>query len=231
MSVDQRADAVETTVRPSPKRPAPEQVVAVKPRRNMRLVLLGIALAVIFALLAVWAVNRAGAARSVVVVSKDVEAGDQIAASDLSTTQVRGGESLSTVPADHLESIVGMRASHPMPAGTLVNDEAFQRRVTPRSGEVLVPVQVKTGQYPASGLESGDSVRVVVTGGGQSLEGLEPGSAFNGVVLSVGELDESGAMTVDVSISSKYATSAAAAAGTGRISILNAAPGGSGGDG
>lgn len=208
--------------------PAREEVTAVKPRRNLRLVLLGVALAVVFALLAVWAVNRAGEARQVVVVTQDVRAGDRIEASDLGTTQLRGGEDVSTVQARDLNSLVGRRATQSMPSGTLVNDSDFAQRIIPRSGDVIVPVSVTSGQYPASGLQRGDVVRVIVTGGGQSVEGLEPGTAFDGVVLSLGEADEKGAMTVDVSISSTEAPSAAAAAGTGRISIVNVAPGGSG---
>ena len=83
----------------------------------------------------------------------------------------------------------------------------------------------------ASGLERGDVVRVVVTGGGQSVEGLEPGTSFDGVVLALGSTGDNGTMTVDVSISSGDAASAAAASGTGRISIINVAPGGTGQEG
>lgn len=211
--------------------PAREEVAAVKPRRNMRLVLLGIALAVIFALLAVWAVNRAGEARSVVVVANDVRAGDEIKASDLATTRLRGGEDVRTVPASRLDSLVGRRAMQALPAGSLVTENNFEQRISPRSGDVIVPIAVTAGQYPASGLERGDVVRVVVTGGGQSVEGLEPGTSFDGVVLALGPQGDNGTMTVDVSISSGDAASAAAASGTGRISIINVAPGGTGQEG
>lgn len=210
---------------------APEQVGAVKPRRNMRLVLLGVALAVVFALLAVWAVNRAGEARSVVVAIHDVRAGDRIESSDLATTQLRGGDEVQTVPGSKLSSLVGKRAVQSMPSGSLVSESDFANRITPRSGDAVVPIPVTSGQYPASGLQRGDVIRVVVTGGGQSVEGLEPGTTFNGVVLALGDADEKGTMTVDVSISTTDAPSAAAAAGTGRISIINVAPGGTGQDG
>lgn len=208
--------------------PAREEVGAVKPRRNMRLVLLGVALAVVFALLAVWAVNRAGEAHSVVIVKEDIRAGDEIQAADLSTTQLRGADDVSTVDAGKLASLVGKRAVQNMPAGTLVAESDFEQRITPRSGDVIVPIAVTSGQYPSSGLQRGDVVRVVVTGGGQTIEGLEPGTAFDGVVLSLGGTDDKGAMTVDVSISSSDAPSAAAASGTGRIAIINVAPGGTG---
>ena len=206
---------------------AAQEVEPVKPRRNMRLVLLGVALAVVFALLAVWAVNRAGESRSVVVVAKDIAAGDRVSASDLGRTTIRGGEDLSTVPGNDLRSLVGRRAARPLPAGSLVNEEAFARRVVPRSGDVIVPVRVGPGRYPASGLAQGDRVRVVVTGG-QSSEELAPGTSFPGVVLAVGSKDAKGAMTVDVSIGSGDADLAAAAAGGGDVVIVNAAPGGTG---
>lgn len=211
--------------------PARDEVTAVKPRRNLRLVLVGVALAVVFALLAVWAVNRAGEARSVVIVTNDVRAGDEIQPSDLGTTQLRGGDDVQTVGSTKLASLVGKRAARPMPAGTLVTESDVEQRIAPRSGDVIVPIAVTEGQYPSSGLQGGDVVRVIVTGGGQSIEGLEPGTAFDGVVLALGQADEKGTMTVDVSISSSEAPSAAAASGTGRISIVNVAPGGSGQDG
>lgn len=221
--------APETAAPAPPAGPvAPEQVGPVKPRRNMRLVLLGVALAVVFALLAVWAVNRAGEAHSVVIVKEDIRAGDEIQAADLSTTQLRGADGVSTVAAGKLTSLVGKRAVQDMPAGTLVAESDFEQRITPRSGDVIVPVSVTRGQYPSSGLQRGDVVRVVVTGGGQTIEGLEPGTSFDGVVLSLGDADDKGAMTVDVSIASDDAPSAAAASGTGRIAIINVAPGGTG---
>ena len=226
------------TAAPSIEAPAPpaggaarDEVTAIKPRRNMRLVLLGVALAVVFALLAVWAVNRAGEARSVVVVVKDIRAGDQIASSDLATTQLRGGDDVQTVPSSKLNSLIGKRAEQGMPAGTLVTESDFENRITPRSGDAIVPIAVTSGQFPASGLQRGDVVRVVVTGGGQNIEGLEPGTAFSGVILALGDPDDQGGMTVDVSIASADAPSAAAAAGTGRIAIINVAPGGTGQDG
>ncbi|QNF93329.1 SAF domain-containing protein [Janibacter sp. YB324] len=231
MSVELASETTAPAAGPPVTRSASEQVSAVKPRRNMRLVLLGVAMAVVFALLAVWAVNRAGEARSVVVVTKDVQAGDQLRASDLATTQIRGGEDVSTVSGQDLGSLVGRRTTRALPAGTLVDEASFVQRITPRSGDAIVPISVTSAQYPASGLERGDTVRVVVTGGGQSIEGLEPGTAFTGVVLSLGEPDEKGSMTVDVSIASGDAPSAAAAAGTGRVAILNVAPGGTGATG
>lgn len=214
-----------------PSGPPQDEVAAVRPRRDLRLVLLGVALAVVCALLAVWAVNRAGEARQVVVVKQDIRAGDRVEASDLGTTQLRGGDEVNTVRARDLNSLVGKRAVQPMAAGSLVTHDDFAQRITPRAGDVIVPISVVSGQYPASGLQRGDVVRVIVTGGGQTIEGLEPGTAFDGVVLAIGEVDDKGAMTVDVSVASTDAPSAAAASGTGRISIVNVAPGGSGQDG
>ena len=89
-----------------PAGPPQDEVAAVRPRRDLRLVLLGVALAVVCALLAVWAVNRAGEARQVVVVKQDIRAGDRVEASDLGTTQLRGGDEVNTVRARDLNSLV-----------------------------------------------------------------------------------------------------------------------------
>ena len=74
-----------------PSGPPQDEVAAVRPRRDLRLVLLGVALAVVCALLAVWAVNRAGEARQVVVVKQDPELGREPLTLDEVRSEIIGG--------------------------------------------------------------------------------------------------------------------------------------------
>ena len=176
-----------------PSGPPQDEVAAVRPRRDLRLVLLGVALAVVCALLAVWAVNRAGEARQVVVVKQDIRAGDRVEASDLGTTQLRGGDEVNTVRARDLNSLVGKRAVQPMAAGSLVTHDDFAQRITPRAGDVIVPISVVSGQYPASGLQRGDVVRVIVTGNlvSRSWEDKETGQKRSVMEMQVDEVGPS----------------------------------------
>jgi hypothetical protein len=200
--------------------PAPH----VKTRWNRRLLLIGILLALLCGLAAYWAVNRASTPRSVVVVTKDIAAGDVITEDALGTTLVTGGENLTTTPEGQLRDLVGERASVPMPAGSLATKAMTIPRISPREGQAIVGVALSPGQYPTSGLQRGDAVRLVVTGGGQSIKELPPGKAFTATVLAVGDVDNNGRRTVDLSIGTSDADLAAAAAGTEKVAIVNVLP-------
>lgn len=200
----------------------------VKTRWNRRLLLVGTLIALLCGVLAYWAIGQASTPRSVVVVAKDIAAGDVIEQGDLGTTTVSGGSDLTTLSAEQLPSLVGERAAVSMPAGTLANRELTMSRVVPREGQVIVGVALAPGQYPASGLKRGDEVRLVVTGGGQSIKTLPAGKAFSGTVLAVGDVAENGKVTVDLSIGAGEGDLAAAAAGTERIAVVNVAPVGAG---
>lgn len=213
-----------TTSETGPTSPAP-----VKPRRNARAMLLGVVVAIICGLLAVWAVNRAGTTRSVVVVTNDIAAGDQVTEKDLGTTQVNGGEELTTVPGDALRSLVGRRANTAIPAGSLANDNAFVNRLAPRDGDVILGVALAPGQLPHTGLQNGDVVRIVLTAP-DSASKSTPAAAdpITAVVLAVGDSDRNGRRLVDLSVPNGDADRAAKAAGTEKIAVLNVAPGGTG---
>lgn len=200
----------------------------VKRRWDRRRVLIGTLMSIVFGLTAWWQIGRASDPRSVVVVTDDIAAGDVIEQGDLGTTSVSGGPDIATVSADQLPGLVGERAAVSMPAGTLANRELTMSRVVPREGQVIVGVALAPGQYPASGLKRGDEVRLVVTGGGQSVKALPAGKAFSATVLAVGDVAENGKVTVDLSISAGEGDLAAAAAGTERIAVVNVAPVGAG---
>ncbi len=109
---------------------------------------------------------------------------------------------------------------------SLANESAFTTRVTARSGHVILGVLVAPGQYPETGLQKGDVVRLVPTA-----DAKDPGAAgdsVGAVVLAVGKADSDGQRTVDLSVANADADMAAKAAGTEKVAILNVAPGGTG---
>lgn len=209
---------------PPAKAPAPS-----KPRRDKRLIAIGVVLAVLCGLAALWAINRAGTPSSVVVITEDVAAGDKITAQDLGTTRVTGGEGLNTVPESQMRSLVGQRSTTDLPAGSLANENAFQSRVTARSGHAIVGVPLKSGQYPSTGLENGDSVRLVITTNNQAQGGSgSEAEVVDAIVLSVAEDDQNGRRVIDFSVPTGDAAKAASAASQEKVSVINVAPGGTG---
>lgn len=218
----------ETTPTSSRSRAGERAATAVKPRRNMRLLATGLVLAVICALIAAWLVNRSGASTSVVVVSQDLKPGERIEANDLTTTNIIGKPSLQVIRAEEMNGLVGTRVSGSTPSGSLLNrGMLIESGVKPRTGDLIVAIPVTPGQYPASGLRAGDQVRLVATGGGTQIKGIDPGQSWEGQVLLVGEPDANGARTVDLSIPEGSATKAAAASGGGSLTIAVVTPAGS----
>lgn len=211
---------------PAAAAPAPS-----KPRRNIRMLLLGVVLALLCGLAAVWAVNRAGTPTSVVILTNDVAAGQQITSQDLGTTNITGGEGLSTVPKSRMRSLVGERASTDLSAGSLASEDAFQSRVTPRNGDAIVGVALKVGQYPQTGLQHGDRVRLVLGKADTDSEGSAKPDSVNAVVLSVGEPNKNSRIVVDFSVPNADADQAARAASSEQVTVVNVAPGGTGSSG
>lgn len=212
-----------------PRRSAKKrETAAVKPRRDMRLLALGVILAVIASLVAAALVNRQGSSTSVVVVSKDLKPGERIEAGDLTTTDIVGKPSVQVIRAAEMAGLVGVPVSGDTPTGTLLNrGMLLEDGVKPRIGELIVAVPVTPGQYPASGLRPGDRVRLIVTGGGAQIKGIDPGTAWSAQVLMVGQPEANGSRTIDLSIREQDADQAAAASGSGSLSIAVVAPAGS----
>lgn len=207
---------------------APAAPAASKPRRNTRMLLLGAVLALLCGLAAVWAVNRAGTPTSVVVLTNDITAGQQVTSKDLGTTKITGGEGLDTVPQSRMRSLVGERASTDLSAGSLASEDAFQPRVAPRSGDAIVGVALKVGQYPQTGLEHGDRVRLVLGKADAASEGSTEQTSVDAVVLSVGGADENSRIVVDFSVPNADADQTARAASGEQVTVINVAPGGTG---
>lgn len=224
-----------STIESREKRPGPPTAAAApapsKPRRNIRMLLLGVVLALLCGLAAVWAVNRAGTPTSVVILTNDVAAGQQVTGQDLGTTNITGGEGLNTVPKSQMRSLVGQRASKDLSAGSLASEGAFQSRVAPRDGDVIVGVPLTSGQYPQTGLAHGDVVRLVLGKADSAGKESAEQTSVSAVVLSVGEPDKNSRIVVDFSVPNGDADQTARAASSEQVTVVNVAPGGTGSSG
>ena len=106
-------------------------LIAPKGRRRPGLIVVGIALAMVGALVAVWLVASAGERTSVVVVARDVPYGATLTAQDLTTADVSLASSVASIAADDASSLVGRVAAVGLVAGS-----------------VLAPGQVTTASPP-----------------------------------------------------------------------------------
>ena len=218
--------AAQTPAEPKkPTRTPRGDASTVRPRRDWRIIALGLILATLASLGATYFVRRAGTPQSTLVLVRAVGAGQVINRSDLGVVKLTGAEQLGTLSPEQSTEVVGRRAAADLPANSLLNRADITAALAPRAGDNLVGVALKPGQMPVSGIAAGDIVRLVVTGSTQpGNAAAKPGDSWDASVRSVGPTDQDGKRVVDLSISSTDATAAAAAAGTGAVALVLVAP-------
>ncbi|WP_433108989.1 SAF domain-containing protein [Streptomyces sp. CA-250714] len=161
-------------------------------------------LAVVGALVVVVAVSRAGDRVSVLVVSKDVPAGERLTGSDVQVASIAKDPAVATLDSSQRASVVGKRVAVDLRKGSLLSDA----QLTPGGGlgddQQLVGVEVKRGQAPRNALKPGDRVlAVTIPAQGEDVSSGETAKDPESVeaqVVSVGPPDASGAMTVNVAV-------------------------------
>lgn len=203
-----------TTPRPAPPSAAPRS------RRRPGLLLLGVALVAVGGLATAWVVAQAGDRTAVVVTARALEFGDVVTAADLTTAEISLDPSVSIVPADERDTLVGQVATAAVPAGAIVAAGAFAAEGPPTDGESLVGLALPTGRLPAEPLAAGDVVLVVPTPAQGAEPPLTPPEAVEATVVRLTEPDMNGVSVLDVTVSERDGPTLAAWSATGRIAVV-----------
>lgn len=136
----------------------------VKPRRRPIFIAAGIAIVIVGALLIAQLIRSGQTENHVLEVHVDVARGQVIRDTDLVAVTVGQVDTVSTVPADQLDSLVGKRASIDLRAGSLLPADAIGPADTvPAHGKSLVGLKLAAGQVPTGDLPSGSKLRLVQT--------------------------------------------------------------------
>jgi hypothetical protein len=101
----------------------------------------------------------------VLAVSHDVPLGSVITDADLVVASVTADPNLSPIPASQRSEIVGLHAQVALVRGELLTRAQVGAGSGLATGQVLVALPVKQGQFPARGLTAGQKVLVVATPG------------------------------------------------------------------
>lgn len=128
-----------------------------------------------------WLYTTAGEKTPVVVLAREVPAGQVIERADLSTVDVAGA--VTAIAGSNLASAVGQRAAVGLLPGTLLQRSMLAEGEAIPAGQVKVGVAVKAAQMPADGVNAGDKVAVVrLQGGAQG--GGQPSGASTAAVAA-----------------------------------------------
>jgi hypothetical protein len=142
-------------VGPTDRLPAPPRQR--RPALAALAVLLIVGGATVAALLAIRADERV----PVLMVERPLEAGAQITANDLGTTQV-ASEGTLLIPASQLDQVVGRYTTVRIQQGQLLDTSMIgTSSMLNNDGHVAVGASLAAGRYPASGLLPGDVVNLI----------------------------------------------------------------------
>ncbi|WP_425824628.1 SAF domain-containing protein [Streptomyces fractus] len=184
--------------------------------------------ALIGALVAISMVNRAGDRIEVLAVAHDVQAGQVVKASDVTTAQVAEDPALTPVPAASRSQIVGQRAAVDLRQGSLLTDSSVQSGGGLGDDLQVVGVEVKKGTAPQNEFRPGDKVLAVVlpAQGTASTTGAAKGGAdaeldsIEGTVKSVGRMDATGSLVVNLAVATTDGPQLAEKAAAKQIALV-----------
>jgi hypothetical protein len=132
-----------------------------RPYRPMRAVVGGII--VLGSVVAAWALLAEVAERDdVLMLTREIEAGEQIEAADLRVVSIGSDDHLATLAASERDVVVGRYARYRLPADRLLVAEDLQLRPLVSPGHVLMSVAVSAGEIPV-GTQEMSRVALVVT--------------------------------------------------------------------
>lgn len=215
------------------------------PIRVRRPILAIASIALVFASIAIFVsiYSRANHQVTVIAITRSVQPGARITASDLGPANVVVSGKVSPVPIALARDIVGKFAAVALMPGSLLTMADVSSIHPLASGDAVVGIAVKDGQLPSSGVEPGDEVMVVQTGtpgspapatstgpgGAETSTGvLVPSARVYGVAFPPPNSSGATSELVSVEVSSTVAAEVSVAAAADQVSLVLLPPPGSG---
>lgn len=136
-------------------------VGAVKRRRTMPFLAIGLVLVLAGALGFAYLATRLGDRTLVLAVARPVAAGATIQAGDLASVSAAQDSGLRLIPAMQKDEVVGRTAAVPLVAGSLLVPGQLGKASFPPAGQASATLALKAGQFPA-GLAAGAHVMIYI---------------------------------------------------------------------
>ncbi len=200
------------------------------PRRRVRRgwVAAGVLLIVLSALGSATLFRALGPAQEYLAVAREVPAGAQVTAGDLSVVRLSSTPGLATVPAADADQVVGRYAAVTLTAGSLLSPQQLTAQPVPGPGEQLVAVRLARDDLPGGALRPADPVLLVATGGaGSTAAAADEPRAFDAVVHRVAPAEGRGSdVVVTLLVADRDGPALASVAASGRVAVVRVAEGG-----
>lgn len=188
-----------------------------RPRRDLRLIAIGVLAICLSGLGAVWLYSSATDAVSVVAVLRDVHRGQQIADGDVGLLSLPSVPGLETVPAEDLEAVIGQSAHTDLVSGSLLSPRSFGEPVV-SVGMAQLGLRLSPGRVPVTELPPGTSVLLVAV----ARDGGEPPNAPSvpASVSSLGTEQPDGSILLDVDVPHEQAERVARLAASDQLVVV-----------
>jgi hypothetical protein len=201
-------------------------------KRNLPLVALGVLLVVGSAIGFSSAWLRASGHQQVLVVTGNLPAGHVLTSTDLKAVRISTGNGIAVVPASETSHLVGHPVALPLTSGALLTEADLGPSAGPPSGQSVVGLALKPGQYPPE-IASGDQVLVVISGGSASSASSSSSSSstdapLDATVVGVeaAPVNSSDPVVVSLQLAEGSGPAVAAAGSAGNVTLAIVSPGG-----
>ena len=159
--------------------------------------------------------SSAGQKTAVIVVIQPIGQGQSITAADLGQVEVSVPSGVDTITVADASELAGKRASVAISAGSLLVPGDLTSAPVLESGDAVVGIALKDGQYPVTGLTPGDAVTIVQTASPGAPLAAPTGGAMTATAQSGTASDGSAATGILVPDATIFATGAPSSAGAG----------------
>lgn len=189
----------------------------VRPRRDLRLLAIGVLAICLSGLGAVWLYSSATDASSVVTVLHTVHRDQIITAADVGLVSVPRVPGLETVAAERLDQVIGQTAHADLVEGALLSPRSFGPPIV-AAGMAQLGLRLAPGRVPSSPLPPGTSVLLVAV----ALDGSDPapGPSVLASVAALGIVQPDGATLLDVNVPVEHAERVARLAAGDRLVVV-----------
>lgn len=193
----------------------------VKTRRRPAFLAGSVAAVLLGALGAAWLWTATTSTVEVVAARSTVARGAEISAGDLVSVRIGVDPSLQVIPAAEMQNLIGKRAALDIAAGGLVTRAEVTESVIPDQGMAVVGLSLGSGFLPSIPLQRGDRVRIVRAPDASAAQASSaPTVTISAEVVSTSRTTDGAAALVDVSVPADAAPGLAAAAASGKVSLV-----------
>lgn len=192
----------------------------VKSRRRTWMIALGIAIVIIGGLFTWYLTASTSQTVTVLTTSADIDRGEAIAETSLTTISIAGGQNIDAIPASDAADVLGKVAAVDLPAGSLLTSGNIIDTLAVPNGDSIVGIALTPSQLPAHPLQAGDEVRLVDTPVAQGEPPVDDPTTFTATVFTTRYDDQNQVWIVDVIVPQSQAAAIAARAATQRVSLV-----------